>query len=127
MPIHPCTGVAFLPSLTRTSQNQVFDITCLQIFTPNELDYLLCGRRELWEVLGFLNNVILVIGGCVLELLFLSLFWCVLWNDRLLSLFNHFLFMQSESLADNIKFDHGYTAKSPAIVNVGCFPGFSLD
>ncbi|KAK1305345.1 E3 ubiquitin-protein ligase UPL3 [Acorus calamus] len=50
----------------------VFDITSLQIFSPHELDYLLCGRRELWEV---------------------------------------------ETLADHIKFDHGYTAKSPAIVN----------
>lgn len=30
--------------------NQVFDISSLQIFTPHELDYLLCGRRELWEV-----------------------------------------------------------------------------
>ena len=26
--------------------------------------------------------------------------------------------LQPESLVDNIKFDHGYTAKSPAIVNV---------
>lgn len=30
---------------------QVFDITTLQIFSPHELDYLLCGRRELWEVI----------------------------------------------------------------------------
>lgn len=29
---------------------QVFDITSLQIFSPYELDYLLCGRRELWKV-----------------------------------------------------------------------------
>ncbi|KAK6120887.1 hypothetical protein DH2020_045369 [Rehmannia glutinosa] len=49
----------------------VFDIATLQIFSPNELDYLLCGRRELWK---------------------------------------------AESLADHIKFDHGYTSKSPAIV-----------
>ncbi|KAE8724708.1 E3 ubiquitin-protein ligase UPL3 [Hibiscus syriacus] len=52
---------------------QVFDIASLQIFTPQELDYLLCGRRELWE---------------------------------------------AETLADHIKFDHGYTAKSPAILNL---------
>ncbi|PPS00582.1 hypothetical protein GOBAR_AA20078 [Gossypium barbadense] len=51
----------------------VFDISSLQIFTPQELDYLLCGRRELWE---------------------------------------------AETLADHIKFDHGYTAKSPPIVNL---------
>jgi hypothetical protein len=31
---------------------QVFDISSLQIFTPHELDYLLCGRRELWEVIS---------------------------------------------------------------------------
>lgn len=30
---------------------QVFDISSLQIFTPQELDNLLCGRRELWEVI----------------------------------------------------------------------------
>ncbi|KAK1394876.1 HECT-type E3 ubiquitin transferase [Heracleum sosnowskyi] len=53
--------------------SQVFDITSLQIFTAKELDYLLCGRRELWE---------------------------------------------TETLADHIKFDHGYTAKSPPIVNL---------
>ncbi|KAJ8767008.1 hypothetical protein K2173_012517 [Erythroxylum novogranatense] len=50
-----------------------FDISSLQIFTPLELDYLLCGQRELWE---------------------------------------------PETLVDHIKFDHGYTAKSPAIVNL---------
>ncbi|KAF5182988.1 E3 ubiquitin-protein ligase upl3-like, partial [Thalictrum thalictroides] len=54
----------------------VFDISSLQIFSPNELDYLLCGRRELWE---------------------------------------------AETLVDHIKFDHGYTAKSPTIVNVSSF------
>ncbi|RVW96635.1 E3 ubiquitin-protein ligase UPL3 [Vitis vinifera] len=53
--------------------DQVFDITSLQIFSPDELDYLLCGRRELWE---------------------------------------------AETLVDHIKFDHGYTAKSPAIINL---------
>ncbi|KAF8410414.1 hypothetical protein HHK36_002943 [Tetracentron sinense] len=53
--------------------NQVFDISFLQIFSPHELDYLLCGRRELWE---------------------------------------------AETLVDHIKFDHGYTAKSPTIVNL---------
>ncbi|CAJ2679506.1 unnamed protein product [Trifolium pratense] len=57
----------------RAGFNQVFDISSLQIFTPHELDYLLCGRRELWK---------------------------------------------TETLADHIKFDHGYTAKSPAIVNL---------
>ncbi|KAK8567964.1 hypothetical protein V6N13_105907 [Hibiscus sabdariffa] len=57
----------------RAGFNQVFDIASLQIFTPQELDYLLCGLRELWE---------------------------------------------AETLADHIKFDHGYTAKSPAILNL---------
>ncbi|PIN19161.1 putative ubiquitin fusion degradation protein [Handroanthus impetiginosus] len=57
----------------RSGFNQVFDISTLQIFSPNELDHLLCGRRELWK---------------------------------------------AESLADHIKFDHGYTSKSPAIVNL---------
>uniref|UniRef100_A0A0E0MDG3 HECT-type E3 ubiquitin transferase n=1 Tax=Oryza punctata TaxID=4537 RepID=A0A0E0MDG3_ORYPU len=52
---------------------QVFDISSLKIFSPEELDYLICGRREIWE---------------------------------------------PDSLVDNIKFDHGYTAKSPAIVNL---------
>ncbi|KAF9622824.1 hypothetical protein IFM89_034059 [Coptis chinensis] len=57
----------------RAGFNQVFDISSLQIFSPNELDYLLCGRRELWE---------------------------------------------ADTLVDHIKFDHGYTAKSPAIINL---------
>ncbi|KAM0865193.1 hypothetical protein ACQ4PT_043424 [Festuca glaucescens] len=53
--------------------NQVFDISSLQIFSPQEHDYLICGRRELWE---------------------------------------------PETLVEHIKFDHGYTSKSPAIVNL---------
>ncbi|KAI3446256.1 hypothetical protein Pfo_002921 [Paulownia fortunei] len=57
----------------RSGFNQVVDISTLQIFSPNELDYLLCGRREMWK---------------------------------------------AESLTDHIKFDHGYTSKSPAIVNL---------
>ncbi|KAG8368087.1 hypothetical protein BUALT_Bualt15G0008800 [Buddleja alternifolia] len=57
----------------RSGFNQVFDISTLKVFSPNELDYLLCGRRELWK---------------------------------------------AESLVDHIKFDHGYTSKSPAIVNL---------
>ncbi|KAF7841213.1 E3 ubiquitin-protein ligase UPL3 [Senna tora] len=67
------TGIMHQMEAFRTGFNQVFDISSLQIFTPQELDYLLCGRRELWE---------------------------------------------PETLADHIKFDHGYTAKSPAIVNL---------
>ncbi|KAL8128470.1 hypothetical protein V2J09_017625 [Rumex salicifolius] len=57
----------------RAGFNEVFDISCLQIFSPNELDCLVCGLRELWK---------------------------------------------AEALVDHIKFDHGYTAKSPAIVNL---------
>ncbi|GAV62900.1 HECT domain-containing protein [Cephalotus follicularis] len=67
------TGIVRQIEAFRSGFNQVFDITSLQIFTPLELDYLLCGRRELWE---------------------------------------------AETLADHIKFDHGYTAKSPAIINL---------
>ena len=32
------------------------------------------------------------------------------------------ILLQAETLADHIKFDHGYNAKSPAIVNVCVFP-----
>ncbi|XVE67151.1 hypothetical protein DITRI_Ditri08aG0137900 [Diplodiscus trichospermus] len=67
------TGIMQQMEAFRAGFNQVFDIASLQIFTPEELDYLLCGRRELWE---------------------------------------------AETLVDHIKFDHGYTAKSPAIVNL---------
>lgn len=67
------TGVSRQMEAFRAGFNQVFDISTLQIFSPDELDYLLCGRRELW---------------------------------------------QAETLADHIKFDHGYTAKSPAIINL---------
>ncbi|KAF2580954.1 hypothetical protein F2Q68_00005894 [Brassica cretica] len=64
-------GVARQIEAFRSGFNQVFDIKSLQVFTPSELDYLLCGRRELWE---------------------------------------------AETLVEHIKFDHGYTAKSPAII-----------
>ncbi|CAO2813746.1 unnamed protein product [Amaranthus hypochondriacus] len=57
----------------RAGFNQVFDVASLQIFSPDELDCLLCGRRELWK---------------------------------------------PDTLVDHIKFDHGYTAKSPAIINL---------
>lgn len=67
------TGIMRQMEAFRAGFNQVFDISALQIFSPNELDYLLCGRREMWE---------------------------------------------AETLVDHIKFDHGYTAKSPAIVNL---------
>ncbi|KAL1541164.1 E3 ubiquitin-protein ligase upl3 [Salvia divinorum] len=65
------TGIMRQMEAFRSGFNQVFDISTLQIFSPNELDYLLCGRREMWK---------------------------------------------AESLADHIKFDHGYTSKSPAIL-----------
>lgn len=67
------TGIMRQMEAFRAGFNQVFDISALQIFSPDELDCLLCGRRELW---------------------------------------------QPEALVDHIKFDHGYTAKSPAIVNL---------
>ncbi|XP_011092986.1 E3 ubiquitin-protein ligase UPL3 isoform X1 [Sesamum indicum] len=67
------TGIMRQLEAFRSGFNQVFDITTLQIFSPYELDHLLCGRRELWK---------------------------------------------AESLADHIKFDHGYTSKSPAIVHL---------
>ncbi|KAM1987118.1 hypothetical protein ACFX15_034426 [Malus domestica] len=67
------TGIMRQIEAFRAGFNQVFDLSSLQIFTPHELDYLLCGRRELWE---------------------------------------------ADTLADHIKFDHGYNAKSPAILNL---------
>lgn len=67
------TGITRQMEAFRAGFNQVFDISSLQIFSPQELDYLLCGRRELWE---------------------------------------------PQTLVDHIKFDHGYTAKSPAIINL---------
>ncbi|KAL9275682.1 E3 ubiquitin-protein ligase UPL3-like protein [Drosera capensis] len=67
------SGITRQVEAFRAGFNQVFDISSLQIFSPNELDCLLCGRRELWK---------------------------------------------AETLVDHIKFDHGYTAKSPAIINL---------
>lgn len=67
------SGISRQLEAFRAGFNQVFDISSLLIFSPNELDYLLCGRRELWE---------------------------------------------ADTLVDHIKFDHGYTAKSPAILNL---------
>ncbi|XP_034605412.1 E3 ubiquitin-protein ligase UPL3 isoform X1 [Setaria viridis] len=66
------TGIMRQVEAMKAGFNQVFDISSLQIFSPQELDYLICGRRELWE---------------------------------------------PEILLEHIKFDHGYTSKSPAIVN----------
>ncbi|VAH25387.1 unnamed protein product [Triticum turgidum subsp. durum] len=67
------TGIMRQVEAFKAGFNQVFDISSLQIFSPQELDYLICGRRELWE---------------------------------------------PETLVEHIKFDHGYTSKSPAIVNL---------
>ncbi|KAH9622519.1 hypothetical protein KSS87_008684 [Heliosperma pusillum] len=67
------TGILRQLEAFRAGFNQVFDITSLQIFYQSEIDYLLCGHRELWK---------------------------------------------AETLVDHIKFDHGYTAKSPAIINL---------
>jgi E3 ubiquitin-protein ligase TRIP12 len=67
------SGITKQVEAFKSGFSQVFDISSLQIFSPQELDYLICGRQEIWE---------------------------------------------PESLVDNIKFDHGYTAKSPAIVNL---------
>ncbi|CAA2997565.1 E3 ubiquitin- ligase UPL3 [Olea europaea subsp. europaea] len=67
------TGIMRQMEAFRSGFNQVFDISTLQIFSPHELDYLLCGRRELWK---------------------------------------------AETLTDHIKFDHGYTARSPAVINL---------
>ncbi|GER35888.1 E3 ubiquitin-protein ligase UPL3 [Striga asiatica] len=37
--------------ILKSGSDNVFDIASLQIFSPNELDYMLCGRRELWKVM----------------------------------------------------------------------------
>ncbi|KAF0930868.1 hypothetical protein E2562_035966 [Oryza meyeriana var. granulata] len=67
------TGIMRQVESFKAGFNQVFDISSLQIFAPQELDLLICGRQELWKL---------------------------------------------ETLVDHIKFDHGYTAKSPAVVNL---------
>ncbi|OIT27638.1 PREDICTED: E3 ubiquitin-protein ligase UPL3-like [Nicotiana attenuata] len=67
------SGIRQQTEAFRSGFNQVFDISTLQIFSATELDYLLCGRRELWK---------------------------------------------PETLVDHIKFDHGYTAKSPPIIHL---------
>ncbi|CAI9280285.1 unnamed protein product [Lactuca saligna] len=43
------TGITRQLEAFRAGFNQVFDVSSLQIFSPSELDYLLCGRREMWE------------------------------------------------------------------------------
>ncbi|GER41091.1 hect ubiquitin-protein ligase, partial [Striga asiatica] len=65
------TGILRQKEIVKIYNSLVFDIASLQIFSPDEFDYLLCGSRELWK-----------------------------------------------SLVDHIKFDHGYTSKSPAILNL---------
>ncbi|KAL7584719.1 hypothetical protein Lser_V15G44695 [Lactuca serriola] len=44
------TGITRQLKEFRAGFNQVFDVSSLQIFSPSGLDYLLCGRREMWEV-----------------------------------------------------------------------------
>ncbi|CAI9290986.1 unnamed protein product [Lactuca saligna] len=65
----------FLPRKSSLSDQglQVFEASSLQIFSLSELDYLLCGRREMWE---------------------------------------------ADTLVEHIKFDHGYTSKSPVVINL---------
>uniref|UniRef100_A0A7I4DP31 HECT domain-containing protein n=1 Tax=Physcomitrium patens TaxID=3218 RepID=A0A7I4DP31_PHYPA len=41
-------GIAAQIEAFRAGFNQVFPLSSLQIFSEDELDYLLCGRRELW-------------------------------------------------------------------------------
>ncbi|KAL3701580.1 hypothetical protein R1sor_019602 [Riccia sorocarpa] len=67
------SGISQQLDAFRSGFNQVFQLSTLQIFNEEELDSLLCGRRELWV---------------------------------------------SDSLADLMKFDHGYTASSPPIRNL---------
>ncbi|GJU58363.1 E3 ubiquitin protein ligase UPL3 [Tanacetum coccineum] len=50
------TGITRQMEAFRAGFNQVFDISALQIFTPSELDYLLCGRGELWELLEIMGE-----------------------------------------------------------------------
>ncbi|CAN6242342.1 unnamed protein product [Urochloa humidicola] len=66
------TGIMRQVEALKAGFNQVFEVSSLQIFSPQELDYMICGCRELWE---------------------------------------------PEVLLEHIKFDHGYTSKSPAIVS----------
>ncbi|KAL7588203.1 hypothetical protein Lser_V15G38918 [Lactuca serriola] len=67
------TGITRQLEAFRVGFNQVFDVSSLQILSPSELDYLLCGRREMWE---------------------------------------------ADTLVEHIKFDHGYTSKSPVVINL---------
>jgi E3 ubiquitin-protein ligase TRIP12 len=67
------SGITAQFDSVRAGFNQVFPLSSLQIFCEEELEYLLCGRQELWL---------------------------------------------QESLADVMKFDHGYNASSPPIQNV---------
>ncbi|KAL3012530.1 hypothetical protein AAZX31_06G003300 [Glycine max] len=50
------TGIMRQIEAFRAGFNQVFDISSLQIFTPQELDNLLCGCRELWELLEIMGG-----------------------------------------------------------------------
>lgn len=79
---------------------QVFPLEHLQIFTEEELERLLCGERDFLAVRSYCL-IDLVMGNADLSLLI---------SDLVLKQFNEVL--------DHIKFDHGYTASSPPVVNV---------
>lgn len=65
-------GLSFLLLTLVLAMDQVFDISSLQIFAPYELDHLLCGRRELWEVIGFFfSKVFLFFISTILILIIL--------------------------------------------------------
>lgn len=78
---------------------QVFPIQHLRYFTEEELERLLCGEHDSFAVSLLITYLI----ESMVRLTLLSMFILFLW--------------QLEELLDHIKFDHGYTASSPPIIN----------
>lgn len=79
---------------------QVFPLNKLQVFSEDELERLLCGEQDTWDVC-----IYLLLESVHILLLFNSCCWCL-------------GFEQFGKLVDNIKFDHGYTSSSPHVINV---------
>lgn len=51
------TGIMPQMEAFRAGFNQVFPLSSLQIFAGDELDYLLCGRRELWVAEKLVDHI----------------------------------------------------------------------
>ncbi|CAH2074396.1 unnamed protein product [Thlaspi arvense] len=93
-----CNGIQKQLEAFRSGFNKVFPIEHLGIFNEEELETMLCGERDLF-------NVGKPSGSTVLGTVFRQL------KTKVVPL-------QMNEVLDHIKFDHGYTSSSPPVENL---------